>query len=508
MTEPLPTARDLAPYADLSGKPLLTAWMGGESVSRGVETLNSAGIATFSYPDEAARAFALMWRYSANLEALYETPPLSPAAQSGSSDARATAETIISQALEAGRELLTEDEAKRLLAAYDIPTVPTRVALDEESAVRDAREIGFPIVLKLFSYTITHKTDVGGVKLNLKDEAAVREAFRAIQSGVSAQDFDGVTVQPMIKLDGYEIIIGSSLDAQFGPVLLFGTGGQLVEVFKDRALALPPLSTTLARRLMAGTKIYEALQGVRGREPVALAALEAILVRFSQLVTELPRIKEIDINPLLASPERLLALDARVVLHPASVADADLPHPAIRPYPAQYASETQLKNGTAISIRPIRPEDEPLLRQFHETLSETSVYGRYLQPLGLGARVAHERLRRVCLGDYDREIALVAQSRAADGPPQIVGVGRLSKVCGAGDENTGRFALLISDAVQKQGLGTELLRQLVEVARAEGLTRLSASTLPDNNGIQATCRKLGFEVVTTADGRVELSLGL
>jgi acetyltransferase len=347
----------------------------------------------------------------------------------------------------------------------------------------------------------------------LADEDAVRAAFAAIETSVrekaDSKYFEGVTVQPMVKLDGYELIIGSSLDAQFGPVLLFGSGGQLVEVYRDSSLALPPLTSTLARRLMENTKIFTALGGVRGRAPIDIAALEQLLVNFSQLVVEQPRIKEIDINPLLASPEKLVALDARVVLHGAEVPDAELPRPAIRPYPAQYAGEANLKNGTPLSIRPIRPEDEPLLRRFHETLSEQSVYQRYLQPLGLNQRTAHERLIRVCFSDYDRDIALVALQNQAGSEPRILGVARLSKRRGTREAGEAEFAVLVSDDAQRQGLGSELLRRLVEVARTEKVRVLSAETLSDNAGMQAMCRALGFAVVPAADGaRVRLELTL
>ena len=276
-----------------------------------------------------------------------------------------------------------------------------------------AEEIGYPIVLKLYSLTITHKTDVGGVQLNLRDANAVKAAFQNIKQAVTekvgAEHFQGVTVQPMAKLDGYELIIGSSLDSQFGPVILFGTGGQLVEVFKDRALALPPLNSTLALRMMEQTKIFKALKGVRGRKPVDLAALEELLVRFSQLVVEQPWIKEIDINPLLASPERLLALDARVVVHGPEMTEDKLPTAAIRPYPIHMVEEWTMKDGKPVMIRPIRPEDEPAMIKFHKKLSERSVYLRYFQPLKLTQRTAHERLTRICFIDYDREMALVAE---------------------------------------------------------------------------------------------------
>src|SRR5581483_5821326 len=259
-------------------------------------------------------------------------------------------------------------------------------------------------------------------------------AYTAIKNAVTekkgAEHFQGVTVQPMAKLDGYEIIIGSSLDPQFGPVLLFGTGGQLVEVFKDRSLALPPLNTTLARRMMEQTKIYTALKGVRGRKSVDMAALEDLMVRFSQLVAEQKWIKEIDINPLLASPDRLLALDARVVVHGPEVKQADLPKAAIRAYPAKYVAAWKMKNGEEVMIRPIRPEDEPQMIKFHQALSERTVYLRYFQPLKLSQRTAHERLTRICFTDYDREMPLVVERKKADGDREILAVGRLSKLHG------------------------------------------------------------------------------
>jgi len=279
--------------------------------------------------------------------------------------------------------------------------------------------------------------------------------------------------------------------------LLFGTGGQLVEVFKDRALGLPPLNATLARRMMEQTKIYTALKGVRGRAPVNFPALEELLVRFSQLVVEQKWIAEIDINPLLASPERLLALDARVVVHGSRISEDKLPKPAIRPYPSQYVGKWKLKNGLPITIRPIRPEDEPMLVKFHQTLSEETVYHRYFSQLKLDQRITHERLTRICFNDYDREIALVAERKdAATGEREILGVGRLSK---AREQNDAEFALLISDRWQRQGLGTELLKRLVQIGRDEKLTRITAIILADNIAMQHVSRKVGFKVQPDSD---------
>ncbi|HVU69447.1 MAG TPA: acetate--CoA ligase family protein, partial [Ktedonobacteraceae bacterium] len=431
MAEPTRTAEQVRAYASLQNKPVLASWMGGAEVEGGRDILHQAGIPTFAYPDTAARIFQYMWHSRSHIRNLYETPsPWLEVNQYGPD--RDLAAQVITSAYQEKRTLLTEVEAKRLLAAYGIPVVETQVATTEEEAVACAQAAGYPVVLKLFSKTITHKSDVGGVQLNLLDEAAVRRTYHQIITSVREQTGSeailGVTVQPMVPLDGYELILGSSLDSQFGPVLLFGSGGQLVEVYRDRALALPPLTTTLARHVMEQTRVFQALQGTRGRSPVDLNELEQVLVRLSYLVTEQNRIKEIDINPLLASSHRLLALDARIVLHEPEVPDEELPRLAIRPYPLQYVQSWTLHDGTPVVLRPIRPEDETLMIAFHRTLSDESVYARWLHLIKLSQRIAHERLIGVCFLDYDREIALVAERvDPQTGKKEILGVGRLIK---------------------------------------------------------------------------------
>jgi acetyltransferase len=501
MTDPTQIAEQLKSCAQTANKPVLASWMGGEEVTAGETILNRASIPTYRYPDAAARLFNFMWQYSYNLRGIYETPILLGDSEAGEPD-RAKVEQLIQTARQAKREILTEAESKQLLAAYGIPVVETKVAKSEEEAVDCAEAMGYPVVVKLWSETITHKSDVGGVQLNLKDAEAVGWAYRQIKSAVSekagAEHFLGVTVQPMLNpSESYELIIGSSLDPQFGPVLVFGSGGQLVEIFRDRAIALPPLTTTLARRMMEQTQIYKALKGVRGRNPVDLVKLEQLLVRFSQLVAEQLWIKEIDINPLLASSERLTALDARVVLHEPEVTEEQLPKLAIRPYPQQYVSPWTLKDGSSITIRPIRPEDEPLIVQFHETLSEQSVYFRYFHMMKLSRRTAHERLTRICFIDYDREMALVADYKNPDtGEHEILGVARLSKLHGV---NEAEFAMLVSDPYQHQGLGTELLGRLIEVGREENLDRVRAEIMPENTAMQRVCEKVGFKLKREPD---------
>ncbi len=509
MTDPTGTAEQLKPFGQIPGKPVIASWMGGRDVEAGEAILNHADIPAFPYPDTAARIFDYMAVYAENLRGLYETPLLTAAGDEERVD-RERAAGIIAAARLAGRTILTEFESKQLLAAYGIPTVETRLAHSADEAAAVAEQIGFPVVLKLHSETITHKTDVGGVQLNLAGSEDVRRAYAAIAASVESKagagHFQGVTVQPMIQLEGYELILGSSLDPQFGPVLLFGLGGQLVEVFKDRALGLPPLTTPLARRMMEQTRIAAALRGVRGRAPVDLAALERLLVRFSQLIAEQRWIQEMDVNPLLASPERLLALDARVLLYGPEIGEEKLPRLAIRAYPSQYVGTWAARDGRDITIRPILPEDEALMIKFHETLSDRSVSQRYLQPMLLSQRVAHERLARICHCDYDREITLVAEQKGKDGEASILAASRMSKLHGT---DAARFTILVSDQAQGQGLGNELVRRIVEVARAEGLRQLTALITPDNQPMQRIAKKLGFSTSPAGEQKlIEITLDL
>jgi acetyltransferase len=503
MTDPTLTAEALAKVGHLDGKPVLASWMGAASVAAGIDILNRAAIPNFPFPDEAARTFCQMWRYADNLRTLYETPDRCD--EDGA--VRGAGRQLIAPVLSDGRTLLDEHESKALLESYGIPVVPTRVARDEAEAAALAQAFGFPVAVKLWSRTITHKSDVGGVRLGLTDAAGVARAFREIRDSVAATgqpgDFLGVTVQPLIdRRDGYELILGSSVDPQFGPVLLFGLGGELVEVFRDRALALPPLNRTLARRAIRETRIARALGGVRGRPPVDLDALADLLVRFGDLVLDVPRIREIDVNPLLASSRGLVALDARVLLFGADVPDAGLPRPAIRPYPREYTWHEQLRDGTPVRIRPIRPEDEPAMIGFHGMLSEQSVRLRYARTLALDERTAHERLIRVCFTDYDRELALVVE-RDGDGPAeprQIVALGRLSRERIRGSR-AAEFSLLVGDPWQGQGAGRLILSKLIEVASREGLSYIESEILEQNLRMQRLCAHLGFQL-SEADGGV------
>jgi len=512
MTNPTETAKEITVFGKLGDRPLLTSWLGGAKVTEGRDILSKADIPCFDFPDTAGRMFNYMWRYSSNLQALYETPTLSP---SSTAPDRAKAKMILDKARAEGRTLLTEYESKQLLSTYSIPTVKTLLALTPEEAAKHAAQIGYPVVVKLHSLTLSHKTDVGGVKLNLQNDFEVQQAFNEIKASVTklkgAEHFQGVTVQSMMKWEGYELILGSSLDPQVGPVLLFGTGGQLVEVYQDHALGLPPLTSTLARRMMEQTKIYKALQGVRGRAPVDLAALEQLMVKFSWLIAEQRLIKELDINPLLAAPEGLLALDARVVLHEANISEDQLPRLAIRPYPNRYVTPWTAPDGTTLTIRPVRPEDEPALIKFHETLSAQTVYQRYFRDLQWSARTTHKRLIGVCFVDYDQDIVLTAMknsSMAAHHPQgdgqdlpmpnaehlvqgdEMVAIGRLTR---GKVKDEAEFSILITDAWQRKGIGSQIMGLLLKFGKEEGIHRVVAYTLLENQSMRAICRKFGFK---------------
>lgn len=498
MTQPTKTAEILKMSSGKSSKPVLASWMGADDVKDGRQILGMSKIPNFAFPDEAARLFQSTWRYSENLKDLYETPISSGFSAKSDFLAAERTQTMLEAIRESGRTLLTEEESKKILNSYDIPCVVTEIADTVQKAVQIAGAMGYPVVLKLHSHSITHKSDVGGVRLNLQNADDVQEAFEGIRRSVQSRfenGFDGVTVQPMIR-GGYEVILGSNADAQLGPMILFGVGGKLVEVFKDHAIGLPPLNTNLATRLMEETRIFQALKGVRGEKSADLSRLADVLVRFSQLVAQQRWIKEIDVNPLLVSSDQIVALDARIVLYEKTYPLAKLPKLAIRPYPMEYVTTEKMASGEEVTIRPIRPEDEPLMVDFHRSLSAQSIRDRYFREVGLDERIAHERLTRVCFNDYDREIALVAEQLDAWGVAMIKAVARLSREQGTRD---GLFSMIISDDLQGKGLGKRLLTLLLQVAQKEGIRRVWAYLEPGNESMKNVCQSLGFTIKADID---------
>ncbi|HTO03871.1 MAG TPA: GNAT family N-acetyltransferase [Opitutus sp.] len=495
MTNALATAQKVASLAAVAGeKPMLASWMGGPAVEAGDAVLNSVAIPTFGYPDRAAQTFNAMWRYSVNLKAAYETPTL-PASGSGSDGSHQRTNAIIQAARQRRRVVLTQHESKTVLADYGLPVAMATPALNEAEAVAHAVRIGFPVVVKLHSETITHKSDVGGVRVNVRNAAEVREAWHGIRQAVleklGPQHFLGVTVERMVLADGFELILGSTVDEQFGPVILFGAGGRWVEVMKDCALGFPPLTSTLACRLMEQTRIYTALKGIRRRPPIDWAALEHILVRFSQLVAEQKWIKEMDINPLLVTPREIIALDARVILHAPDLSEAQLPTLALRPYPQHYTVSSELLDGTPVVIRSIRPEDQPMMVRFHGNLLDPRD-GRCLAYLTSPERMTQDQCARLAFIDYDREVALIAvRKNPVASESEVIGVGRLSKVRGTTEA---KLALVVADSWRRRGLGSLLLCKLVEIAREERVGQLRATGREENQAMRRLCERAGFQL--------------
>lgn len=485
VTKPTETAEELAKYAHIEGKPVMASWMGGKDLEKGRAILRDSGIPVFDSPDMAAKIFNYCWAYSSNKEQMYEEPkaPLHAADPSG-------AKKIIEKALEEGRNLLTENESKQLLASYGIPVVQTVVCETVEKAQEVAEGMKYPVVVKLNSETITHKSDVGGVQLNIKDKEGVATAWNTIRNNLEKlgklDGFQGVTVQRQLNLsDGYELIFGSNLDSQVGPVIVFGTGGTLVEVYKDSNMALPPLNTASAHHCMEKTKIYKALKGVRGKKPCDLDLLDQVFVRFSELIVDQPWIKELDINPMLATPTDIIALDARVVLHAPGTPVEKLSKPSTRGYPHQYKSTFTMKNGVACEVRPIRPDDETAMKSFEEGLSEAAVKAYMSEAVPLEDRVSHKRLAPLCHPDFDRQIPLIA---LVDG--KIVATAHMCKLPLT---YNARLMVEVDDAFQKQGLGKYLMEQCVAMAKAEGVQKLGMKYFEDNAAMAKLATEFGFE---------------
>lgn len=484
MTDPEGVA-DRLKKISTTKKTILASWMGGEKIKKGIDILMESSIPVFPFPDMACRIFSYMWAYSHNLENLYKMDNIK-SMHLGKSDIqkRDKLSKLFEGVVKEGRTILDEYQSKEVLEAYDIPSVPTEIAKDDKEAAEIAKKMGFPVALKLYSKTITHKTDVGGVKLDITTAADVKKAFFEIYKSVKKlrgeKHFLGITVQKMIKFKGYELILGSSVDKDFGPVILFGSGGELVEVIKDRALSLPPLDSNLATRLMKKTKIYKALKGFRGRGGVDLDLLQKILIRFSSLISDYPIIEEIDINPLLAGEEGIMALDARVILHKGGAKS----FPAIRPYPTEYVKFLRLKN-ISLKIRPVRPDDREEMVNFLKTFHEKGFF-KFLDDIGCSEPVAKERLIHLCFADYDREIVLITEVKS-----EIVGIAKLSKLP---TTDRATFSIVVKNNWQGKGIGTALLKYLVQVSKREKVKTVEAEILKDSIAIQIICKKVGFKL--------------
>jgi acetyltransferase len=491
MTNPTSIAKAISQLNQTTSKPILAAWLGGESMREGIRILNDAGIPSYTTPEQAVRAFMTLVSYSRNLENLYQTPKDVPVQfPLDRKKIRTRFESIITP----DRQTLSESESKTLLESYGIPVVEPQTAKSADEACKLARSIGYPVVLKILSPDITHKTDIGGVALNLVDDGMVRSAFERIINNAKEKlpqaRVDGVTVQAMIKeKDSVEMILGSKKDPVFGTVILVGLGGTAAELFGDRVLGFPPLNERLARRMLGSLKVWPLLQGYRGSPPVNVDRLIEILIRFSYLLSDYPEIKELDVNPLLVSPREVMALDARMILDQEAWGKTFKPysHLALRPYPEEYVISQKLKDGTQVTFRPIKPEDEPMWFELLRSCSRESIYQRFRYFFHWES---HEVASRYCFIDYDREIAIVAELEE-NGKRRLLGVCRL---IADPDHETVEFAILIADDWQNRGLGSLLTSYCFEIAERWGLKKIVAQTTPDNPRMIAVFRRHGFEI--------------
>jgi acetyltransferase len=498
-------ARAVIAVAEPRKRNIFTSWVGDHAVREARHLFSEAGLPSYDTPNQAVRAFMHMVRYRRNQDMLMEAPPSAP--EDFVPD-RAAAQHVIEGVLAAGRDWLTEPEAKAVIAAYNIPTVETRIARTPEEAATCAADLGSAVAVKLLSPDITHKSDVGGVALDLATPAAARDAAAAILERVGASHpearIEGFTVETMVHRPGaYELILGMSEDAQFGPVILFGQGGIAAEVLADKALALPPLNLALARELMERTRIFRLLRGYRNQPPAALDAVALTLVKISQLVVDLGEVAELDINPLLADASGVIALDARIRVRRSDKNPAE--RLAIRPYPKELEERIETARGETMLLRPIRPEDAPAFITLFGKLLPGDVRLRFFAPLKAMSPQFAARLTQL---DYDREMGFVlCKPQPLPAEDELFGVVR---VAADPDNETGEYAITVRSDMQGHGLGFLLMRRMIDYARARGLKRVIGDVLRENETMLKLCKEFGFEMHSHPDQhdavRVELDL--
>lgn len=501
MTDPTGTAREIIKISESTNKPIMAAWLGGRSMNEGIEIFNNAGIAVFQTPEQAIRAFMTLVRYARNLDALFETPKDVPV--SFSYDRKKQREHFVSEIFPEDK-ILTEDDSKSLLKGYGIKTTQPVIAESEKQAAEVAKEIGYPVVMKIHSADITHKSDVGGVALNLENEDMVKATFRTMMSSISKKmpeaGLEGVTIQPMIDTrEAVELILGIKKDPVFGTVLLVGMGGTQAELFKDTTLGFPPLNERLARQMLESLTIYPLLTGYRGSEPKNIDKIVEVMIRMSYLAADYPEIEELDINPIIVTKKDAIALDARIVIDQ-DILHKDLPeysHLLIHPYPEKYVKKSELSDGTPVLLRPIKPEDEPLWLDLLGSCSKESIYSRFRYNFHYDS---HEIATQFCFIDYAREIAIVSEVEE-DGKKRLSGVGRL---IADPDHETVEYAVLITDRWQHRDLGTILTEYCLEIANNWNLNKIIAQTTTDNKPMIGVFRKLNFKLNFNSDGSVDV----
>ncbi|MGD9730673.1 MAG: GNAT family N-acetyltransferase [Desulfamplus sp.] len=484
LTSPISVAERLVETITRRQYPVFTCWMGGKSISSAVEILNKAGIPTYDTPERAVRAFLYMVEYTRNLETLLEIPP--KLTTSIVFD-HVKAKTLIDKA--PIRDFMPESDSKELLTAYGLPVIRTEIARTAAEVSDIGKKIGYPLVMKIHSPDITHKTDVGGVCMDLRSDEDACKAYEQIISSARSHKPDarieGVTIQPYFSNPDFEILLGAKRDSNFGPVILFGMGGIYTEVLKDRALGLPPMNRLLAKRLMQQTKAYTLLKGYRNRTPANMEMLEEIIIRLSQLLIDFPEIAELDMNPVLIKEGRPMAVDARILVSPLEMPSSL--HLVISPYPADEESHMVSVEEKRVFVRPVKPEDAPLFTELFKVLSPTTIYYRFF---GILKELNPVMLARFTQIDYDREVALVAIDEES-GLDKMLGVAR---IIGDPDGITGEFAVLVGDPWQGKGIGSRLLEKCLSIAEKRGFKTVHGIVLNENKNMIALGKKLGFEI--------------
>lgn len=489
MTKADEIAAEIVKLVDKYPKPILASWMGEKDVEKGREILETNNIPVYRIPENAVNTFISMYRYTRNIEALHETPSTIPHSFNPDTEKN---HALIKSIMDQNRYVLTEDEAKSVLTNYGIPITRHGLATTEQEVSGICQKIGYPVVMKIASEDITHKTDTGGVVLNIKNEEEAIDSYKKIIEGALSAKPDanikGVLIEEMVSKE-YELIIGSKKDPIFGPIIVFGMGGVAVEVFKDLNVGLPPLNMVLAQRIIEDTRIYRLLKGYRGMKGADIEAIKFLLYKFAYLVMDFPQIKEIDINPYVVDHTGGVVLDAKIVLDetvsPEKVKSYS--HLVISPYPRELSREWTMSDGTKTLIRPIKPEDEPMERELFKRISKQTEYFRFFGKLGT---VTHEMLIRYTQIDYDREIALIAKVNE-NGEDAMAGVVRL--VADANND-AAEFAILVADDYQGKGLGNKFMNLIMEIAEQRKIRKVYATVLNANTVMLHMFRKRGFTI--------------
>ena len=498
--QPTVLATAVAAIAKQADKPVIVTWMG--SVQEGMEILKENHIPMYETPEEAIKTYLYMYRYKRNLELLYETPAELPVDQSPPKN---NLKAFIRRTLKEGRRVLTEVDSKNFLKGYGIPTTTTFIVNGVESAATWADRVGYPVLLKVVSPDILHRSEVGGttaVYCADRLKTTYETLLERVRERAPGATITAVTIEKMVENVDYQLILGAKKDTDFGSIVLFGMGGMRAEVYKDVSFGIPPLNQTLARLLMEETTIYKALKGLRGKKPAELREIEQMIVSFSNLIVDFPEIAEMDINPIVISNGKALAVNARIVLEEGGFEQGtQYPHVIITPYPTRYVSHWLLSDGMNVLLRPIKPEDEPLEHELLSTQSEATMRARFFTII---KDISHEMLVRFCNIDYDREMAIVAEVREND-KRKLIGIGRLII---DREFKSGEFAVLVHDNYQSKGLGPKLVDVLIGIAEEKGLERIYGEVLTENEQMLALCKKLGFTIEVVDEEMTTVNLAL